>query len=1111
MYKASRLLSACLAAALSVAMPCIACAEEQPSDATTPETHSIVTSDARTDATVSEESTGGTSDQMDAQTSTATASETQSAGSKAAESSNATSSDESAPSPESPSAAAESSAGTGEKDAAATSNPVTNNNALPADGVYTIGTKLDASKDVDIPGASSAPGAASQIYSNNQTPAQRFSFVKGSDGSYTIRNVSSNLVLDVAGAVAKNGTRVQQYKANGTDAQKWELVRNDDGSWGILSWLRGANGLRLALDIPYANARNGAPLWIWERNGSAAQSWLLNDTHVLDDGTYTISSGIGSKHVIDVAGNSESSGANIDSYEENGTMAQRFGVFYDGGSGYYTIVNTGTGRVLDVRGASTARGANVQQYQSNGTYAQRWSFVKRQDGTWEIVNARSGLALDVAAASLANGANIWQWTRNGSAAQSWTLALVDPIASGRYVIVPSSNRSFAIDARGGSTFEGTPVQIYSRNGTDAQVYEISPSSEAGYYVIRNAKSGKYLTVDAASSASNGATVALSAPEGPADWQLWKPTMTVGGITFVSKTGLVLDVYGNNTRNNTIVQGWESNGTPAQRFYLSATGTTKLGVTDFVAEIPDTKGTEHQALSSRIDGVTYVFLPAYAGDSLSLRCYRSDGGKVVYVSPSDDGAYKEVSTNFSLSLSSSDVTSGGTSWTAYVKESVFAEPTKLVIMRSANIASLFLESADKYGQGRFYVEASGDHSVGAKGKAYALVDADGDSVSGGLSQIKGRGNSTWLLDKRPYQIKLDKKASLVDGKKDNSSKKWVLLANYADPTLLRNSIVLNTALELGLSSTPQCRSVDLYYDGEYRGTYLLAEKVEVGKGRVDIEEIENESDDGADTSTLPVARSTNSYGNEFQFVSGLKSTQSSTGGYLLEMDDYYHGERSWFAVKVGGRTYHIVLKSPEDATEEQVRYISEYVQSAIDGIDETSLGSFDLDSLARTFLVEEFSKNVDYIRHSSTYMYKDAASSALISGPVWDFDLALGNDPENDCDKPNGFASEEYAFFLGNVSFRKEVLKIFNEELKPLVQKTLLGHGRQGSLASISTMASEIGASQQMNQIVWPSFRNTRYQVTPCGTYDENVDVLHNWVAQRVSWLDSYLNSSNWVA
>ena len=80
-----------------------------------------------------------------------------------------------------------------------------------------------------------------------------------------------------------------------------------------------------------------------------------------------------------------------------------------------------------------------------------------------------------------------------------------------------------------------------------------------------------------------------------------------------------------------------------------------------------------------------------------------------------------------------------------------------------------------------------------------------------------------MDKRPYQIKLSKKASLIDGTKGNASKKWVLLANYADPTLLRNSIVLNTAYELGISSTPQCRTIDLYYDGEYCGTYLLAEK------------------------------------------------------------------------------------------------------------------------------------------------------------------------------------------------------------------------------------------------------------------------------------------------
>lgn len=59
-------------------------------------------------------------------------------------------------------------------------------------------------------------------------------------------------MLDVQSAIAANGTRVQQYTANGTDAQKWELVSNDDGSWTILSWLKGANGLRFALDVPSA-------------------------------------------------------------------------------------------------------------------------------------------------------------------------------------------------------------------------------------------------------------------------------------------------------------------------------------------------------------------------------------------------------------------------------------------------------------------------------------------------------------------------------------------------------------------------------------------------------------------------------------------------------------------------------------------------------------------------------------------------------------------------------------------------------------------------------------------------------------------------------------------
>ena len=1131
MRRTSRLIALCLAGALSASMPCIAIAEEQAgaTDAAatqveakadaeqTADKEALVAAASDTAEAAASKESQETSEVSSADTKTAedstseskdsTSGETADTDSTKDDTASATTAEDSAATSESSSAdnanaetqePASTTADTAEKDTAAS----------VSNGIYTIETAVDSSKSIDIPGASSAPGTSVQLYSDNQTPAQRFSFVKGDDGSYTIRNTSSQLVLDVDSARAANGTRVQQYRANGTDAQKWELVSNEDGSWTILSWLRGADGLRYALDVPSAQAANGASLWIWERNGSKAQEWALRTAQTIQDGTYEIYSGVGSERVIDVAGNSESSGANIDSYHENGTMAQRFAVFYDDASGYYTIKNAGTGRALDVAGASPSAGANVQQYRSNGTNAQKWAFVAKSNGSWEIVNAQSGLALDIADGSSSNGANIQQWYRNGTSAQTWTLVAVNPLADGRYVIASSTDRAFALDARGGSINEGTPIQLYSRNGSEAQIYEISPSSAEDYYVIRNVSSGKYLTIDGTAPTANGASIALSAPEGPADYQLWKPTMTANGITLLSKLGLVLDIDSNGMWNGNKVQGWQSNGTSAQRFYLIAAGTGKLGITDFMASIADAKGTSHETLSSRVEGDSYLFLPAYAGNTVAITTYRSDGGTTIYLSPTRDNAGKSVSTSFSLDLTSSDVTAINDSWVAYVRENPSDAPTKLVIMRSTNIGSLFLESADKYGQGRANIEAAPGHSYGADGKTYALVEADGNATSGELSQIKGRGNSTWLMDKRPYQIKLSKKASLVDGTKGNASKKWVLLANYADPTLLRNSIILNTAYELGLTSTPQCRTIDLYYDGEYRGTYLLAEKVEVGKGRVDIEEIENSSTSGADTDTLPVARSVNSYGNEFQYVSGLKQTKNNTGGYLLEMDVYYTGERSWFAVQAGGRTYHIVLKSPEDATEEQVRYISEYVQEQINNIGTDSLGSFDLDSLARTFLVQEFAKNVDYIRHSSTYMYKDQDSAALISGPVWDFDLSLGNDRSG---QSTGLESESYAFFLNNASFRQQVRKIFNEELKPLVQKTLLGQGEQGNLSSISSMVDKISASQKMNHAIWPNFYSSEYQIVPQSTYEGNVAVLQSFVSQRLAWLDSYLNSAEWIS
>lgn len=136
-------------------------------------------------------------------------------------------------------------------------------------------------------------------------------------------------------------------------------------------------------------------------------------------------------------------------------------------------------------------------------------------------------------------------------------------------------------------------------------------------------------------------------------------------------------------------------------------------------------------------------------------------------------------------------------------------------------------------------------VDSDGSVIYDKDAFGDKKT--LSSIKGRGNSTWGNGvKKPYQISLSSKADLIGT--DAPAKKWILLANSADATLLHSSVAFNLAAELGLA-TVDVRPIDLYYDGEYRGSYLLAEKIEIKPGRVDIFDLE-EAIENANLGTGP---------------------------------------------------------------------------------------------------------------------------------------------------------------------------------------------------------------------------------------------------------------------
>ena len=300
-----------------------------------------------------------------------------------------------------------------------------------ATGVSMIITSVTNKKLVtDVTGASTANGARVQLYSSNNTNAQKYRFESIGNGTYKIVNINSGKMLDVAGGSTVNGAALQQYTSNNTVAQQWTVRNYGSGKIALVS----VNANK-AVDIPGGNAVQQAQLQLYSPNGTTAQQWLvarapltlrerLNETAAkhgqdLPDGTYTFGSKLNTSMKMDVSGASRSNYGNVQIWAGNGTNAQKWKVTHDS-NGYVTLASVNSGKVLDVNGGVSANGTNVQQYDSNGTYAQKWIAVKNSDGSYTFQSALAeNKVLDVSGASTSNGANVQLYTANGTNAQKW--------------------------------------------------------------------------------------------------------------------------------------------------------------------------------------------------------------------------------------------------------------------------------------------------------------------------------------------------------------------------------------------------------------------------------------------------------------------------------------------------------------------------------------------------------------------------------------------------------------------------------------------------------------------------------------------------------------------
>ena len=352
-----------------------------------------------------------------------------------------------------------------------------------------------------------------------------------------------------------------------------------------------------------------------------------------------------------------------------------------------------------------------------------------------------------------------------------------------------------------------------------------------------------------------------------------------------------------------------------------------------------------------------------------------------------------------------------------------------------------------------------------------------------AEAKGRGNTSWGFAKKGFTVKLAEKKNLLGLGK---SRNWVLISNYQDKTLMRNEIAAHLSELLGLP-TMSTRSVDLWLNGSYWGTYLLIEKIEFEKERLDYPDYD-EVEDPADAGLL------------LEWDGHVGEVSSEQKGQWVQVTEhtYYDPVANINFIRLDS-SYIVIHKPNADNIIfehiERAESIIMQMHAAIQSHDYNQMKSaMDLESFAAWYLVEDIMKNMDAQLHSSCYMYIDG-DDILHMGPVWDFDMSLGNANYNGVNAPTG----------AYISTKRWFKYLFEtEEFCQLVNDMLTAYKDELDAVPnyMDTYATMLERSQTFNFERWdildiPVGWNPQ-NVIEANTYQKQIELMKDFYVERLN-------------